>query len=76
MLFLTGESGVKNPGVPSKRQNLDNSIVSEFHALMFQYSSIAEMEFLIYPVKIGCGNRSVIEFQMAVFLIYESWKRD
>ena len=53
---LTGESGGENPGVPTKRQNLDKSIVLEFRYLMFHIFSIAEIGFLNSPVKIGCGN--------------------
>ena len=64
---LTGESGGENPGTPTKRQNLDNLIVSEFRYLMFHVFSIAEMGFLNSPVKIGCGNPSFIGFWMADF---------
>ena len=68
-IFLTGESEVENPYVPSNRQNLDNSILSGFSYLMFHVSAVAEIGFLNFPVKIGRGNAFIIGFQIADFQI-------
>ncbi len=66
-IFLTGESEVENPYVPSNSQNLDNSILSGVIYLMFHVSAIAEIGFFNSPVKIGGGNTFIIGFQIADF---------
>ena len=66
-IFLTGESEVENPDVPSNLQSLDNSILSGLSYLMFHISAIAEIGFLNFPVKISRGNAFIIGFQIADF---------
>ena len=66
-IFLTGESEIENPYVPSNRQNLDNSIFSGFSYLMFHVFAIAEIGFFNSLVKIGRGNAFIIGFQIADF---------